>query len=385
MPARGTNLAVILIAILIGFQAGFVFYGSSTLLEDSTQDVPGINATEQLEPRVFDVNTTGDSIGSGQDLTYQVFQSASESVVSITTYQQTAEGLTRQSSGSGFIYDSAGHIVTNNHVIEQGNVFDVRLNDGSIHEAEVIGTDPYTDLAVLKIDRTGLRPLALGNSSAMRQTDPVLAIGAPFGLEGTVTTGIISGTDRRIPATEGFSIPNVIQTDAAINPGNSGGPLLNMRSEIIGVNTAIDTETSTFSGVGFAIPSNTVSRIVPELIQDGEYDHPWIGVEGIDVTPPIADEMGITEARGFLIINIVDDSPADAAGLQGGSDTTMVRGQNITLGGDVIIGIDGTPVSNLDDVLTRLSKHTEVGQTITLTVIRDGQRRKIDLTLDERP
>lgn len=384
MPERTTSLAIILIAILIGFQAGFVFHGSSSLLEDDTTDASRGNITD-LDPRVFDVNITGDGIESGQDLTYQVFRSASESVVSIMTYQQTAQGLVQQSSGSGFIVDDRGHIVTNNHVIEQGNIYDVRLNDGSVHEAEVVGTDPYTDLAVLTIDEPGLRPLALGNSSAMRQTDPVLAIGAPFGLRGTVTKGIISGTDRRIPATEGFSIPNVIQTDAAINPGNSGGPLLNLRGEVIGINTAIDTETSTFSGVGFAIPSNTVSRIVPDLIEDGDYEHPWIGVEGIDVTPPIAEEMDVEEARGFLIINVVDNSPADAAGLQGGSQDQDVRGQNITLGGDVIIGIDGTPVSNLNDVLTYLSKSTEVGETITLTVIRDGQRREVELTLAQRP
>lgn len=308
-----------------------------------------------------------------------IFQKVDQSVVSVRAIG------TEDSQGSGFIYSKNGHIVTNQHVVENADRVQVSFSDGETVNARVIGTDLYTDLAVIKVNRNGLEPLDLGNSSEVQVGQRAIAVGNPFGLRSSMTAGIISQKGRLLPVEGGFSIPNVLQTDAAINPGNSGGPLLNSRGEVVGVNTAIETRTGTFSGIGFAIPVNTVKQVVPSLVRNGDYDHPWIGVSGRTVGPGIAEAMDLEEAKGFMIVDVVDGSPADRAGLKAGNRTVEISGREIDVGGDVIVAIDGNEMRDITDILVHLDQHTEVGETVNMTVIRDGERVTVPLTLDSRP
>ncbi len=296
-----------------------------------------------------------------------------------------------QGQGSGFVYDTDGHIVTNNHVVADADKVEVTFYDGTTVEAHVIGSDPDSDLAVVEVNIApeSLRPIEWGDSDLLRVGQRAVAIGNPFGLEGTLTSGIISALGRSLPTEQGaFRIPEIIQTDAAINPGNSGGPLLNSLGQVIGINTAIVPNRSAFGersflGVGFAVPANLVKRVIPSLIEFGEYRHPWIGFSGNSVTPEIAAEMNLPEATGALVAEVISGSPADKAGLRGG--TREVIGINTLLGGDVIIGIDGEPVREFDDLLSFLSRKGEVGKAVMLTIIRDGKQQTLQLTLDTRP
>nr|MDQ3853181.1 trypsin-like peptidase domain-containing protein [Thermoproteota archaeon] len=262
----------------------------------------------------------------------------------------------------------------------------------------VVGTDQYSDLAVLHVEddipAEKLIPLPLANSSGLLVGQEVVAIGNPFGLSGSMTEGIVSGLNRLIPvyqdpfsnvATPAFSIPDVIQTDAAINPGNSGGPLLNMRGEVVGINSAIFSTTGGFAGVGFAVPSNTIAKVAPVLIERGFFEHPWLGVSGIDMTPETAEAIGLGEPRGFLVIEVAPGGPADGAGVQGGDTPMQLNGMEIPLGGDVVLAINDRDVRKIDDVLGYLQQATQVGETVTLTVWRDGQIIEIDVTLGARP
>ncbi|MEM0441939.1 MAG: trypsin-like peptidase domain-containing protein [Candidatus Nitrosocaldus sp.] len=314
----------------------------------------------------------------------ELFKYAEQSVVQISVQKGSARGI-----GSGFIYDVQGHIVTNYHVVENASRVSVTFLDGTEYRARVVGVDPYTDIAVIKVEnvsRDKLRPLPLGDSSKLEVGEQVAAIGNPFGLSGSMTSGIVSQLGRMLETANGFNIPDVIQTDAAINPGNSGGPLLNMYGEVIGVNTAIASRTGEFSGIGFAIPSNTVKRIVPVLIEEGRYRHPWLGVSGRDVNAEIAEILGLKEARGFLVIDVVANSAAEKAGIKGGSRTvTLSDGSRIKVGGDVIVAIDGNPVRKINDILVYLQRAKSVGDQITLTVIRDGSVIDVRATLLERP
>jgi len=308
----------------------------------------------------------------------------------MSTVQVTARRVSlfesSTSTGSGFIHNINGVIVTNNHVVEDATEFLVTFIDGTTIEASLLGTDPYSDIAVLKIESIPfpLHPLILGNSTDLRVGQKVYAIGNPFGLSGSITEGIISQLGRSITATGGYLIVDVIQVDAAINPGNSGGPLLNEVGEVIGVTTAIVTTTGTFSGVGFAIPSDLVKRVVPSLINQGLFKHPWIGISGIDVTFEIAEAMGLHEIKGFLITSVTPNSPADRVGLRGGNESITIEGQTISIGGDVIVGIDGKDVVRIEDILSQIERHN-VGDTIRLLVIRDGSEVTFTLTLGERP
>ncbi len=321
----------------------------------------------------------------GRTLTLtELFKYAEQSVVQISVQKGSARGI-----GSGFIYDVQGHIVTNYHVVENASRVNVTFLDGTEYRARVVGVDPYTDIAVIKVDdvnRDKLRPLPLGDSSKLEVGEQVAAIGNPFGLSGSMTSGIVSQLGRMLETANGFNIPDVIQTDAAINPGNSGGPLLNMYGEVVGVNTAIASRTGEFAGIGFAIPSNTVKRIVPVLIEEGKYRHPWLGVSGRDVNAEIAEILGLKEARGFLVIDVVANSAAEKAGIKGGSRiVTLSDGSRIKVGGDVIIAIDGNPVRKINDILVYLQRTKSVGDQITLTVIRDGNVIDVRATLLERP
>jgi S1-C subfamily serine protease len=290
--------------------------------------------------------------------------------------------------GSGFVFDKNGHIITNAHVINDASRIFVTFLDGRSYNAEIIGKDPFTDIAVVKVDadRELLNPLFLGDSSNLKVGEQIAAIGNPFGLSGSMTSGIVSQLGRLLPAQDGlFQIPDVIQTDAAINPGNSGGPLLNMRGEIVGINTAIQSNTGEFVGVGFAIPSKTVAKIVPILIKDGEYNHPWLGISGRDIEPDLAKVLNLNDAKGFLIVTVVEDSPAAKAGLHGSTQTKEVDGVNYPIDGDIIIAVDGIEVRKIDDILIHLQRQKSVGDEMVLDVLRDGRSTSFILVLEERP
>lgn len=340
------------------------------------------NRFSQLESEVEEVeqpDTRLVYINSSEKAYTQLYDSVESSVVSISAYGPQG------SEGSGFVYNRRGHIVTNEHVIEGATDVEVTFTDGTTRNAKVIGMDPYTDLAVLKADKEGLKPLELGNSTEVKVMQDAIAIGNPFGLRSSATKGVISAKGRTIRVEKGFSIPNVIQTDAAINPGNSGGPLLNRQGEVVGVNTAIDTQTGTFSGIGFAVPSNTVKRVIPELISEGEYGHPYLGVRGLTVGPDIAEEMNLENNSGFLITEIPNGTAAEKAGLRGGQYEEKIREQDVMLGGDVIVGINGTEMRGLQDILNYLAREANVGDSVEVDVIRDGQRRTFTLVLEARP
>lgn len=302
------------------------------------------------------------------------------------------EFFRQEGEGSGFVVDTQGHIVTNNHVVVDTSELLVTFHDGTVLTAKIVGTDPDSDLAVIKVDAPpeSLRPITWGNSDLVRVGQRAVAIGNPFGYENTLTSGIISGLSRSLPAITGYRIPEIIQTDAAINPGNSGGPLLNSQGEVVGVNSAIvpnfnESGERSFLGVGFAIPSNLAQRVAPVLIEQGKYSHPWIGFSGMDVRPEIAAAMDLPGVKGALIIQVVPDSPAEKAGLRGGSREVQVMGQPLMVGGDVITRIDDYEVRRFDDVLSYLSRRGEVGQEVELTIIREGRTQTNTVTLGERP
>jgi len=302
------------------------------------------------------------------------------------------EPFRQEGEGSGFVVDTQGHIVTNNHVVADTNELLVTLYDGTILPASIVGTDPDSDLAVVKVDAPpeSLRPITWGDSDQLRVGQRAVAIGNPFGYENTLTSGIISGLSRSLPAITGYRIPEIIQTDAAINPGNSGGPLLNSQGEVIGVNSAIVPNLNqlgerSFLGVGFAVPSSLAQRVVPVLIEQGEYAHPWIGFSGMDVLPEVAVAMDLPEVNGALVIRVIPDSPAEKAGLQGGNREIEMMGLPVTIGGDVIVRIDDYDVRRFDDILSYLGRRTEVGQRVELTIIRTGETETVTVTLGERP
>jgi S1-C subfamily serine protease len=293
--------------------------------------------------------------------------------------------------GSGFVYDQQGHIISNSHVVNGAKTVDVTFVDGNTYTANVIGNDPSSDVAVLQItdnnyssaEKMGV-PLLLANSSKMQVGEQIIAIGNPFGLSDTMTTGIVSQIGRLLPNQDtGFSIPNGIQTDAAINPGNSGGPLLNMQGQVVGMNTAILSGTGGFSGLGFAIPSNIIIRIVPTLIQKGSYDHPWLGISGGSMTADVAQSAGLpVNYKGVVVRSVQSGSPADKAGLKG--TTRDIMGPNTHIG-DIITAIDGHTVKRIDDIINYIEMHKSVGSNVKLTINRNGQTKDLNAVLQARP
>lgn len=289
--------------------------------------------------------------------------------------------------GSGIVYDASGHIITNNHVVGAAKIVDVTFIDGNRYTARVVNTDVYNDLAVLKIIGNltkPITPLQLGNSSALQVGDHVVAIGNPFGLDDTMTTGIVSQLGRLLPNTRlGFSIPDVIQTDALIDPGNSGGPLLNMRGQVIGINTASVSDNGGFSGIGLAISSNTAKRIVPILIEKGNYTHPYLGLTGATLTSDLVRSVsGLTSNfQGILVDSILKGGAVDRAGLHGSTTDQYGKKQ----GGDVITGVDGLQVKRMEDLISYVEQHKSVGDKIILTVYRNGQTLNLEAILQQRP
>jgi len=318
----------------------------------------------------------------------QLFEKSEAGVVKISVQRGPDGPRDTPGMGSGFVYDNLGHIITNAHVVESASKATVTFLDGTQYDAEIVGKDKFTDIAVIKVSEKPrlLHPLQMGDSSELHVGEPVAAIGNPFGLSGSMTSGIVSQIGRLLPTQDsGFSIPDVIQTDAAINPGNSGGPLLNMKGEVIGINTAIQSISGEFSGIGFAVPSNTALKIVPSLIEDGEYNHPWIGISGRDIDPDLARVLELKDAKGFLVITVVDGSPADKAGLKGMSGTQIIDGKEYPADGDIIISVDDKEVRKISDILVHLQREKSVGDEMSLGILRDGEFIHISLELVERP
>jgi S1-C subfamily serine protease len=362
-----------------------VFAGLSTFIYIQTQsELSDLRERmTELQSRIALIDNSGGNGARDQ----KVYDLTEESVVQILNKQKGSEGLEPAASGSGFIYDKKGDIITNNHVIEGAESIEVTFLDGETVKAVLIGADPYSDLAVIRVETSQerLKQVTFGNSSDLLVGDTIYAVGAPFGLSWSLTKGVVSQIGRTLPTSGGYSVVGVIQVDAAINPGNSGGPLLNNLAEVVGVNTAIQSETGMFSGVGFAIPSILIQKVVPSLIDKGRYDHSWVGIAGSDVTPSIAEKMDLKESRGFLVMSIVEDSPAERAGIRAGNITEIVDGRNMTLGGDVITHIDNNTVRKLEDLLAYLEYQTEPEDKIVLRVIREGQILDIEVTLGVRP
>ncbi len=322
-----------------------------------------------------------------------VYREAGASVVNITSrsvgYDFFFNPIPRQGSGSGFFYDTQGHIVTNYHVIADADELQVTLADGQTVPAQIVGSDPSNDLAVIKVDLPAemIRPLPIGDSTQVYVGQFVLAIGNPFGLERTLTFGIVSALGRVIESPNQRFIGEVIQSDVAINPGNSGGPLLNLAGQVIGVNSAILSPSGANAGIGFAISARTVQRVVPVLIRDGRYPHPSLGVRVIELTPQRAAlfrRAGVQlPDQGLLIADLVMNGPAAQAGLRGPDRLVRVGNVNLPLGGDVIIAINDQPITTSQDLIVYLETQTQVGETVQVKVLRDGREQVLPVTLAE--
>lgn len=334
----------------------------------------------------------------GSNLVNQIYERDGDGVGFITAsgVEEDTGGLSPfggggsgTATGSGFLIDGEGHMVTNDHVVSGADQVSVTLGDSDTsYDAEIIGTDPSTDLALLKVDAPAdaMTPLSVGNSDEAKVGDPVVAIGNPFGLDRTVTTGIVSALQREIQSTTAYSISNIIQTDAAINPGNSGGPLINANGEVIGVNSQIATGGSGNGsvGIGFAIPSNTVKDVVEQLKQSGEVRHAFLGISGIGLEPTLREALDLGDQEGVLVQEVTKGGPAEKAGIKGGNRTVPVASSQVLVGGDVIVAIDGNESPSMEDVAA-LVNESDPGDVLELTVKRGAQTKTVDVTLGERP
>lgn len=303
------------------------------------------------------------------------------------------EEFFQEGFGSGFVWDKEGHIVSNYHVVQDAEDITVTFSDGTMEDATLIGHDQDSDLAVLKVDlpADALTPIKVKSSDGVKVGQLAVVMGNPFGLEGTMTVGFVSARGRSLPVdTQAvgptYSIPDIIQTDAALNPGNSGGAMVNDKGELIGVPTAIRSPVRASAGVGFAIPSAIVEQVVPSLVEDGSYEHSWLGISGRSMTPDLAEAMELDpNQRGALVIEVVNDGPADKAGVQGSGHEVTIEGIPMRVGGDMVVGIDDEPVHEFYDIIAYLARSTTVGQEITLTVLRDGEEQELTVTLGSRP
>ncbi len=331
-----------------------------------------------------------------------VYERVTPSVVNIdvTISEVNTETFSLDSaSGSGFVYDSNGHIVTNAHVVNDADEIFVTFHDGFVAQAQLVGFDLYSDLAVIRVDTNAerLHPVTIGDSDAVRVGHRAIAIGNPFGLASSMTVGVVSGLGRQLPSAEmisaqlsGFQNPSIIQVDTDINPGNSGGPLLNSAGEVIGVNTAIRTESGTFQGVGFAVPSRTVQRVVPELISEGTVEYSWLGISSLPVeggygVAGLYEVLQLPVDAGVLIDTVTPDSPAAVAGLRGGTRIVSVRGRDVCAGGDIIVAVNGEFINTMDELVYYLVVNTRPGDEITLLVVRGEETFEVPVTLRARP
>ncbi len=403
------SIVVALLVVILGAFAGGLILAPYLLDNAQAAPVPqAASISEQATP--LSVDDT-DLVAAYEQTLIDVYQSTVPSVVSLrvtksvdtrsphgfgsppffrSPHPPLPEGFLNQGQGSGFVWDKAGHILTNYHVVANATDVEVVFVDGETVKAEVIGTDPDSDLAVIKVDRpaSALQPVALGDSDNLQVGQMAIAIGSPFGQESTMTNGIISAVGRTIRnGNTPFAIPEVIQTDAPINPGNSGGPLLNRQGEVIGINSQIISRSGASAGIGFAVPINIAKQVAPALIKGETYEYSWLGITGRTLRAEDVDSMGLpVETDGVLVLTVVKDGPADEAGLQGGDKISSADDEELQFGGDVITAIEGQPVIDMDDLTTYLVGETQPGDKVELDVVRnDGDQETITITLGKRP
>ena len=389
-PSRSW-LPLLFVALIVVNAAVIVYYTNET-----NRNISELNA--EIETLQFQLNSANYEIATLRDSINIQKQNASKSLELTQIYNQTRRSVvlievrtsTGGGQGSGFVYDSEGRIITNHHVVEDAvpGGITVTFIDGTVTDAELVGTDAYVDLAVIDVDVPSylLKNVTLGSSEDLLVGEQVIALGNPFGLADTMTAGIVSATGRQMNAPGDYVIVDVIQTDAAINFGNSGGPLLNMEGEVVGMNTAILSETGQFSGIGFAIPSDTIAREVPFIIAEGEYKHPYLGIRGMGLLPEIKEHMGLDDSvTGALVSEIEEGGPADVAGVRGGDRDVDLDGFTVRVGGDIIIGVDGQTVNNFYELVVTLERYHMPGDVVTLTILRDNTLIDLDLELGVRP
>jgi len=411
MKTRNISISILVVFALATLTA----CGGIGLTTTSNPLAPVQSAPQQPAPVPAPATgASGDLLAAYQGTLENIYTAVSPSVVNIRVVQMVDTSAVPQSQvfpffnlpqgqgqpqqqyqsalGSGFVWDSNGDIVTNNHVIDGADKIEVTFSDGTILPATLVGADPDSDLAVIKVDAAAsqLHPVSLADSTTVKVGQLAVAIGNPFGLEGTMTTGIISAVGRSLPADQNLStsytIPDVIQTDAPINPGNSGGVLVDAQGQVLGVTSAIESPVRASAGIGFAIPSAIVNNVVPALIKDGKYVHAWLGISGTTLIPDFATAMNLNSGqRGALVEEIVPNSPADKAGLRGSTKDATIEGQTVKVGGDVITAIDSQVVTGMDDLIAYLARSTKADQTVSLTILRDGKEQLVQVVLAARP
>ncbi|MBN1536924.1 MAG: trypsin-like peptidase domain-containing protein [Anaerolineales bacterium] len=377
--------------VLIGLAIFVIFTsvacGLSIPKTEGMGEAPTISHTQVIPtPAVISLP---EAVTDEQGVLISLYALVNPSVVNITIYGSQGGQVTAISQGSGFVYDGDGHIITNAHVVEGADQVDVTFSEGTTRLAKVVGTDLHADLAVIRIDDMppGIAPLPLGDINDVLVGQTVVAIGNPFGLQGTLTKGIVSALGRNIPALTAFSIPQSIQTDAAINPGNSGGPLLDLQGKVVGVNAQIETSSlyQTNSGVGFAIPVSIVKLVVPDLIEKGEHEWAWLGVRGSNLSATVVQAMNLTIDKGAYIAEITEGGPAEKADMRGASGIKTVDGRAVDVGGDIVTAINGSPVHSFDDLLIYIAMETRPGDEVILEIMRDGKLIEVRVTLEKRP
>lgn len=403
MKRRILVIALVLVAVIALAGYGLPLALSKTnAAADPTPTAQAVTA-----PAVTTSNVT---LAAMEGALESIYTAVNPSVVRIDVVQQqaaSAQGLPffgqqpnspsqqfAQATGSGFVWDKQGHIVTNNHVVDGADTISVIFYDGTTVSAKVVGRDPDSDLAVVQVDVPAdqLHPVTLADSTKVKVGQIAIAIGNPFGEQNTMTTGIISALGRTLPSTASnqtgpsYTIPDVIQTDAPINPGNSGGVLLDANGQVIGVTAAIESSVNSSAGIGFAIPSAIVEKVVPSLISTGTFQHSWLGISGTSLTPDLATAMNLkADQRGALVADVTSNSPAAKAGLKGSTTNATILGQQVQVGGDVIVAIDSKPVKTFEDIIAYLASATSAGQSVTLTILRDGKEQTVKVTLEVRP
>src|SRR3990172_1227145 len=383
---------VALIVLLTGIAGSLIGVGATEVGNEGSEDGSTGAPAPALSEASAEDSSQGASLVTDCLTAADVYEQVRPAVVEITSTLGSSGPFGQQGSGTGtgIMIDSDGHILTNYHVVEGATGIEVRFNDGSISSAELVGSDPANDLAVIQVDTSGLEPTAaeLGDSDAMGVGDPVLAIGSPFNLEGTLTQGIVSAVDRTYSSGASTRpIREMIQTDAAVNPGNSGGPLLNCQGEVIGINTLLENPTgeNVNVGIAFAVAINTAKNSLPELQAGETVSHPWLGIAGTDVTPALAQELGLDQDSGVYVTLVSGGSPASAAGVRGAfaSQNQAAASSAVRPGGDLILAVDGQAVTSIDELATYLDEQKRPGESVELSVLRDGENVVLTAQLAE--
>ncbi len=382
---------VAIMALVVGSTLGCGL--ASRLWTPSATPTPSIPPTPTTAPAVAPP-AAEEPANALEAQVIAVYDAAGPAVVHINAvsiaYDFFFRAIPQEGTGSGFLYDTEGHIITNYHVVENAEELSVTLADGRVYPATVVGEDPTNDLAVIRIEADDLpQPIPMGDSDNLRVGQFVVAIGNPFGQVGTLTVGVISALGRIIESPDGRFIGEAIQTDAAINPGNSGGPLLDLQGRLIGVNSQIISPNRASAGIGFAVPANTVRRVAPQLIARGHYPHPWLGIEYLPLTPEWVRAlrqvgMDVPVEEGLLVLQVVPGAPADQAGVRGGDQVARLGNVRVPVGGDIITAINGEPMTTSKEFIAYLETETQVGDTVELTIIRDGEELSVQVTLAER-